>query len=145
MEHKALAIDLFNKTWDLLDNPHRTPQQDALMITMAHTSLYHWTHVGTDENRVIGHWQVSRVYASLTLGESALIFAKQTLQLCLDHGITGFNLAYAYEAMARSCSLTKDFGAASWFLELARLESESIVFEADRKLLLDDLKTIQLS
>lgn len=43
-----LAGSLFNGVWTLLENPSRTPDDDLLMIHMAHASRYHWGRVGTE-------------------------------------------------------------------------------------------------
>ena len=46
MEHKQLAIALFNETWDLIDKAKRSKDEDALMIHASHASLYHWLQIG---------------------------------------------------------------------------------------------------
>ena len=144
MEHKSLAVELFNKTWDYLDNQNRNQQDDLLMVTMAHTSLYHWTHVGTPDNLVIGYWQISRVYAVLGLGDSALFFANASMNACHNNLITGFNLAYSYEAIARSYSILKQYVKAREYVEMGFLECEKVVNTEDRAMLVSDLKNIRL-
>ena len=60
-----LAASLFNGVWALMEKSDRTPDDDLLMIHMAHASCYHWGRVGTAVNFVRGEWQCSRVYATL--------------------------------------------------------------------------------
>ena len=144
MEHKALAVELFNKTWDYLDRTDRNQQDDLVMVNMAHTSLYHWSQVGTLENMAIGYWQISRVYAVLGWAESALSFAFASKKVCQDNHFDGFNLAYAYEAIARGYSISKHYVKAREYVELGFTESEKVTIMDDRALLVSDLKTIIL-
>jgi hypothetical protein len=44
--HKKFAVDLFNLTWDLLDKPERSADEDDKMIHAAHASRFHWGEVG---------------------------------------------------------------------------------------------------
>ena len=48
--HKQFGIDLFNATWDLMDKPVRTIEEDDEMIHGAHASRYHWGKVGAPVN-----------------------------------------------------------------------------------------------
>jgi hypothetical protein len=124
--HHKFASDLFNTVWSYLDQKDRTPKDDATMIHFAHASIFHWMQVGTAENIYIGEWQVSRVYATLHMTESALYHAERSLQLCLDNGFTGFNLGYAYEAMARTYMLMKEDDLKDKYFKLAWAEAENI-------------------
>ncbi|HNX01293.1 MAG TPA: hypothetical protein PLE74_10925 [Candidatus Cloacimonadota bacterium] len=140
--HQKFATDLFNSVWSYLDKKDRTPNDDAKMIHCAHASLFHWMQIGTKENIYTGEWQISRVYATLHMTQSALYHAERALQICLDQGFNGFNLAYAYEAMARTYMIMKDEDLKNKYLELARNEAKSIKDMEYRSMLLDDLKTI---
>jgi hypothetical protein len=141
--HHKLASDLFNTVWSYLDKSDRTPSEDTKMIHYAHASLYHWMQIGTKENVYTGEWQISRVYAVLHLSQSALYHAERALQICLDNGFTGFNLGYAYEAMARTYMIQKEDDLKNKYLKLAKKEAEKIENLEYRGMLLDDLKTIQ--
>ncbi len=75
-EHRRLGIELFNRTWTLLRQEARTPEEEDELLHCAHASAYHWLHGGgTAANRVRSHWQCSRVYAVLGRSEFDLPFA----------------------------------------------------------------------
>ena len=101
-DERELAIALFNETWALLDNPERTPEADDRMIHAAHASRFHWDNVGTDENRAIGEWQVSRVYAVLGRPEPALFHARRALEYARRPGVPVWVSASAEEGFARA-------------------------------------------
>ncbi|QVK21235.1 hypothetical protein KHQ82_02585 [Mycoplasmatota bacterium] len=75
------------------------------MIHCSHTSRYHWGEVGTPLHHQRGEWQISRVYAEAGMGEQSLYHAKACLELTKANDIKGFDLTFAYEAMARACSV----------------------------------------
>ncbi len=103
--HKQFAVDLFNATWELLDKPVRTKEENDQMIHSAHASRYHWGIVGAPVNLARGEWQLARVYTVLNRPEPAHYHALRSLEICLAHKIGDFDLAYAYEALARVNSL----------------------------------------
>ena len=139
---RAAAVELFNYTWTLLEKPERTRDEDDLMIHAAHASRFHWDSVGEPVNRARGEWQISRVYAVLGRGEPALHHARRCLELCEDHGIGDFDLAYAYEALTRSHRLAGDDAEADRYAALAREAGERIADAEDRELFDSDLAAV---
>ena len=103
--HRKAAVDLFNAVWRLLDKRRRSKREDEWMVHAAHASRHHWGVVGTPVNLAIGEWQVSHVYAVLRREEPATHHARACLRTCTRHGIVGFPLAFAYEALARADAL----------------------------------------
>jgi hypothetical protein len=105
-EHKKLGIELFNATWTLIDLENRTDAQAMEMIHTAHASAYHWLKGGGNAtNEARSNWQISRVYAILRMGEAALVHGARSLSLCLENDLGSFDLAFGYEAVARSYAL----------------------------------------
>ncbi|MBN1619165.1 hypothetical protein JW890_00425 [candidate division WOR-3 bacterium] len=140
--HKKTASELFNYVWELLDKKDRTIEDDRMMIHAAHASLFHWMQVGDAENDYLGEWQVSRVYSTLGKGESALYHAQNALLICEKNGFTGFNLAYAHEALARAQLVLKNHENAKKSLEKAFREAEKVENEEEKNLLESDLKSL---
>ena len=99
-DHKKVAIIAFNKTWEYIDMPNKTEEQNLEMIHLAHTSRHHWGHVGTELNKARGEWQISRVYSLLNMGESALRHAEASLKIVDENKYGDFDLVFAYEALA---------------------------------------------
>jgi hypothetical protein len=139
---RQLAVDLFNRTWTLMEMPERTPIQDDEMIHTAHASRHHWGEVGTPANLARGEWQCSRVYAVLGRGEPSLWHARRCLALCEEHGIGDWDIAFAWEAIARASRLAGDDAGTVSALARARELSTGIAEDEERELLLSDLATI---
>jgi len=113
--HCGLAAALFNRTWELLELPSRSAEQDDEMIHTAHASRYHWGETGRLPNMAGGEWQCSRVYAVLGRAEPALWHARRCLVICEAAGIGDYGIAAAYEGMARAELLAENLEAArSW-------------------------------
>jgi hypothetical protein len=82
------------------------------------------------------------VYCVLGRGEPALYHARFVLDICQRHGIGDWDLAFAYEALARAHAVAGDRDESRRWLEQARLASVDITEDDDRELLLGDLETI---
>lgn len=142
--HKKQAIDNFNSTWDYIDKKDRTKEDDINMIHTAHASRFHWGKIGTALEFARGEWQISRVYSLLGMPESALYHANYSLELCLDNDIKDFDLAFAYEAVARSYMTAKNEEQMKKYLILAKEASENINKEEDKKYFLSELDSIAI-
>lgn len=142
---RALAVGLFNHVWTLLENPSRTQAQDDEMIHAAHASRYHWGEVGTDVNLARGEWQVSRVYAVLGRGEPAVYHARRCLEINeATPGREDWELASAYEALARASAVAGDLAAAADWKAKAAAEVDGIAEQDDRDIIEGDLATLPL-
>lgn len=100
--------DLFNYTWTLIELDRRTVAQEDAMVHAAHASRHHWTQVGKPENLARGDWLISHVYAILGRPEPALHHAHRCLQICRENGIADWDIAAAYEALARASAVAGD-------------------------------------
>jgi len=138
--HKKFAVDCNNEVWGLLSKESRTAQENERMITAAHASHYHWGKIGEPINIQRGHWLISHVHAVLNRSEEALNHAKLCLSLAKEHGFVDFDLAYAYEAMARANASAGNMQKAAEYLKIAREAGEKIETEEDRKLFSSDLQ-----
>jgi hypothetical protein len=141
-EERKLAVALFNEVWRLLELEPRSEAEDAAMLHAAHASCYHWMQVGEPVNRARGEWQVSRVYCVLGRPEPARFHALQVLNICRREGIGDFDLAFAYEALARASAAGGDAAAARRWAGLAREACADITDQEDRELVLADLTTL---
>jgi hypothetical protein len=140
--HKKLGIELFNYTWELLDKPQRTRAEDDTMMHAAHASRFHWGKAGTAVNLARGEWQISRVYAVLGRAEAARFHGQRCLDLCQENGIGDFDLAFAYEALARAASVAGNAAEKAKYLALAQEAALHITDQADRDVVAHDLETI---
>lgn len=139
---RLLAGRLFNLVWDLMEREDRGPQEDARMVHAAHASRYHWDQIGEAANLARGEWLCSRVYAVLGRSEPSRWHARRVLEICQENGIGDWDLAFAYEALARAAAVAGDMKEARAFTEEALAASEQIAEEEDRKLVVGDLETI---
>jgi hypothetical protein len=137
-DQRQLGVDLFNGTWRLIESR----EDDDLMIDCAHASAYHWAVAPEckPENRARSAWLLARVYAVAGRCEPALHHARRCLELCEQNGLDDWDLAFAYEALARASAASGDSNAVRRFAELAR--AVPIVDADDRAQLDGDLATI---
>jgi hypothetical protein len=143
-DERLLAAQLFNETWRLMDQENRTREDDDRMIHAAHASRYHWGQVpdATPANLARGEWQISRVYAVLGRAEPARYHAQRVLDICEDNGIDDWDLAFAFEALARAHAVAGEAGKARHYTDQALAAAKDIADDEDRVLVLADLETI---
>ena len=141
--HRHFSAACFNGVWELIDKPDRSPDEDRLMVSMCHASLYHWRQRPDCNSRSlsIGYWQLSRVYALLGEADNA----RQYGRLCLTHSQNEepFYLGYAYEALARAEFLAGNRNIAEEVLILARVQAAKVSDAGEREMLRNDLETLK--
>lgn len=140
--HRKMGVDLFNLVWALLDKKDRTKEEDDKTIHAAHASRFHWGEIGTATNLARGEWQISRVYSVLNQSQAAAYHGKRSLEICQENKIGDFDLAFAYEAMARAHALGGDKSQSAKYTKLAEEAAEEIEKKEDRDYFLTELKTI---
>ena len=139
---RRLAIKIFNDVWNLLDKTGRSQAENDTMLHGAHASRYLWELVGQPVNLARGEWQVSRVYSVLGRAEGAHYHAQRCLDICLENAIGDFDLAYAYEALARACAIAGDADGRQQYYSLAKESGQHIKEEDDKKLFDTDMSSI---
>jgi hypothetical protein len=135
---RQLGVDLFNGAWRLIESR----ADDELLVHMAHASNYHWAVAPEckPENRARGEWLLSRVYTLVGRPEPALHHAASCFEWCEANGLADWDLAFAFEALARASRLAGDDAAADRYLDQAR--SVEIAETEDRELVEADLATV---
>jgi hypothetical protein len=141
-EHHRLRIELYNRTWQLLE---AGADPDEIADT-AHASAHHWRHAAgaTAANRARSHWLCSHVYAVLGRPEPALHHAGRCLELVVASPaeMDDFDLPAAYEALARAHASAGDEAEARRYVEPGRAGTEKIAHAEDREHLESQLASI---
>lgn len=141
---RKLAADLFNHTWTLLERTDRTPEQVDEMIHSAHASRYHWGEVPDREavHLARGEWQCSRVYAVLGRAEPALWHARRCLEINEAAANADWDIASAYEAMARAHMVAGDVDQVATWKAKAVAALDAIADPDDREIVEGDIATL---
>ena len=141
--HRYFSATCFNKTWEFIDNPKRTPEEDMTMLQASMASLWHWAQRedATLQNLSVGNWQVSRVYALLGQADNARRYAGASLKLA--EGLRPFYIAFAYEALARAEMVAGNKVKVQEYLDKALALAEKVEDEEDKQMLMGDLEGIK--
>jgi DNA-binding transcriptional MerR regulator len=142
---RQLGVDLYNSTWTLIEKADRTAAETDEMIHRAHASRWHWARVGEPVNLARGEWLCSRVYATLGRGEPALWHARRSVEI--DESLPAdareaWDLAAAYEAMARASFVAGDPASGALWKAKATAALEGIADADDREPIAQDLATL---
>ncbi len=142
--HRALGVALYNHVWTLLETADRTPAEVDEMIHASHASRFHWSRADGSQsvNLAQGEWQCSRVYAILGRGEPALWHAQRCLAINEANGSADWEIASAYEAMARASLVAGDPDAAAGWKARTTAALDGIADQDDRDIIEGDLATL---
>ena len=138
--HTHFAKEFYNMIWEILKKKKISEEDKDFMIDAAHASKLHWKYVGTLINEIRSLWMLARVYSVIKKPEFALFYSKKCLQLCEKNNILDFDLAYAYEAIARAFACNGDKVEFEKYFSMAKEAASKIKDDEDRRFFEEDLK-----
>ena len=138
--HRKMGVDLFNFVWSLLEERDRTLEDEDRMLHAAHASRYHWGEIGEPVNRARGEWQIGRVYTVLRRPEPALYHAHRCLEICEENYLFDFDIAFAYEGVARACAAAGNLEECGRYYERAKTWGGRIAAAEDKDLFFRELQ-----
>ena len=138
--HRHFAQATNGRVWELLQKPDRSPAENDEMLYAAHACAYHWKFAGTAVHRQRGEWLISHVHVVLGHGKEALRHAQRCFELTESNRelMQDFDIAYAFEGMARAQALLGDHKMAEEFLVLAQQFGNNIANDEDRSIFMGD-------
>ena len=140
--HTEFAKQINGQVWKLLEKPERSQAEDEEIVLAAYACLYHWLYAGTEANRQRGEWLIARVHTVLGEAALALKHAERCLELseAYPDQMKDFDIAYAYEGMARAHALGGDRAIARHYLEMAEAAGKVIADTEDKEIFMGDLE-----
>lgn len=140
--HRCFAVHLHGQTRDLLETGGRSDFESGPMLHAAHASLYHCLQVVSQVNHQRGEWLIGSVQVVLGRPVEALPHAGRTLELTEAHPglMEDFDVAFAYEGLARAHALAEDYAQAGHWLSRAREAGMDIGDPDDQVVFFDGLK-----
>ncbi len=141
--HRLFAKTCNKRVWELLGKTPRAPQENEELLMAAQASLYHWQQVGTPLNVQRGHWLLAHVYTILREPAGAMKHATRCLELTKAHmtEMKEFDIAYAFEGMARTYALLGDAMQAKEYYDMALRVGQSIPDPQDKQIFMGDFST----
>ena len=129
------------RVWELLEKEERSLEEDEEMVLAAYASYYHWLHAGGGAHRQRSEWLLARVYTVLGQPAQAIVHAQRCLSLTEEqrHLLQDFDVAYAYEAMARAYALSGDKEQAEEYRHTAEAAGKRIADSEDSRIFQGDL------
>lgn len=138
--HRYFAKAINGRVWELLQKTERSQGENDELLYAAYGCTYHWKFAGTVAHQQRGEWLISHVHAVLGHGNEALRHAQRCFELTEAHRdlMRDFDVAYAFEGMARAQAMLGDHRLAEEFLVLAQQAGNAIANEEDRSIFMGD-------
>ena len=137
--NRRFAVDLFNRSWDLLEMPDRSADDDAEMLAAAFGSAWHWRQVGTAENIALGDHQIAKVASNVGQPALALHYARRALEAIEIGHFGDWQVAAAYEGMARACAAAGDTAGRDYWVQRCTVALGAVPDAADRSVVAQQL------
>jgi hypothetical protein len=140
MEHRELAAQTYNATWELLETT-RTPEQDLELLGLAFASRYHWGFAGGAQEMAVADWMASRCCAAVGEGSLAVRFAEAALAGA-PHDAAAWLIASLHEGRARAAAAAGDATGRSAHLALAAAALERETDDENRALIASQIDSV---
>ena len=138
--HRWFAVEGNNRAWALAAQDERTPDEELLMLTLAHTAAFHWSAAGGPLEVARADYTLAHVYALAGQGGLALRYARRALAFFEENPAVGedWDRAFAHAEVAHAAAAAEDgaLHAAEYALaaqlgaDIADLEDRT-VFQAE--------------
>lgn len=141
--HREFAKSTNSRVWELLEKKSRTQLENDELLYAAYASCYHWFNVGPGVHQQRGEYLIAKVYMSLDIAEQALHHATRCLELTKQHQreMKDFDIAFAYECLARACAMNGAKDEGMRYYELATEAGNKIQDPEDKQIFDSDLES----
>ena len=143
--HRRFAIDLFNRSWDLLEQEDRSADEDAEMLAAAFGSAFHWQQVGTAENIALSDHQIAKIASHVGQPALALHYARRALEAIEIGHFGDWQVAAAYEGMARACAAAGDTRGRDYWVQRCTVALGAVPDAGDRSVVAEQLLNLPQS
>ena len=138
--HQHFARSINGRVWELLQNTARSQDEDDELLHAAHACTYHWRFVGSEVHQQRGQWLISHVHVALGHAKEALRHAERCFEITQSSKVSmqDFDIAYAFEGIARAQAMLGDETIAREFYALAQGAGNAIADDEDRTIFMGD-------
>jgi hypothetical protein len=142
LDDRELAIQLFNRSWELLEST-RDSDDDVELLTAAFGSRYHWLNAGGPEQWIVSDWMVARAAAAIGNGALAILFAQRAHSAAQENQSPDWLVASTAEGVARAYAALGDVEQFNHWFALASRLIEVIADPEDQSLIVGQLSDLK--
>lgn len=140
--HRKLGVKLYNRCWELLEQPDRSSEDDVTLVTLAFTSKYHWSFVAGPTETIISNWMIARAAAAVGEGHLSLTYARLAHDAAQEPGIEDWLVASSAEGVARAYAASGDVASRDeWYARSETLVA-AITDRESRELIASQLASV---
>ncbi len=136
IDDRALASQLFNRCWELLEQDELSADDEVELLTSALTSRFHWLLAGGPDKWIISDWMVARAAGVTGSSDVALRFALRAYEAARASETPDWLVASSAEGVARAYAVAGNAEEFAKWAALARRLIEVIV-DPENKVLIE--------
>lgn len=133
-DDRAIAVELYNRSWELLEDESRGDDGTAELLSAAFASRLFWRRAGGPEQWIVSDWMVARAAGAAGYGDLAWAFATRA-HAATDSSAPDWLHASVAEGVARAAADRGDERAHAHWCTVSRALVEAIVDDEDRNLI----------
>jgi len=139
--HRYFGVECNNTIWKIIDKPQLSENDKSEIIHLANTSYWHWSKFSGCKkvNIARGLYMIALAYTYAQQKAEALLNAHKCLDFCESNKteIKDFDLAYAYQIIARASALNQH-SKTKHYIEKATELINTIFNPEDKKICMAD-------
>ena len=138
--HRWFAVEGNNRAWALVAQDSRTPDEELLMLTLAHTAAFHWSAAGGSLEVARADYTLAHAYALSGQGVLALRCARRALVFFEENPAEGedWDRAFAHAELAHAAATAQDGALHAAEFAQAALLGAAIADVEDRTIFLTE-------
>ncbi len=142
--HRWFAVEGNNQAWALAAQHDRTPDEELLMLTLAHTAAFHWSAAGGPLECARADYTLAHAYALAGQGVLALRCARRALVFFEENPAAGedWDRAFAHAELAHAAAAAEDGALHAAEYALAAQLGAAIADPEDRTVFLAEFARI---
>jgi hypothetical protein len=140
--HRWHAVECNNRAWQLADQAHRSPAEDAELLDAAHAAAFHWRLVGNELNMVRAQMLLAHAHAAVKSGVLAQQYAFQSHAYFICHETADWELAFSHAIVAHAAWAAGDAAAHRDHYQQAARLGEKIADAEEKEIFFGTFKTI---
>jgi hypothetical protein len=142
LDHRAVAVETYNRCWDLLEKEQRSTEDDVDLLTCAFASRHHWRIVGGAPQAITADWMISRAAAEIGNADLAVDFARRAFDGVQVGTHPAWLRASVFEGLGRAHAAAGDPTLRDQYVSLAWLVLEQEPDPENRAVIEDQLRSV---
>ncbi len=132
IRHHWFGVECNNEAWRLAELKTRTTDECDSMLNNAHAAAYHWSIVGTEDNKAKAWALLAQAHALAGNGPIAVRYAAKSFEYVTANNSPDWEIAFAHLIMANAACASGDGSKHALYYTSAQELGNAIIDSDDK-------------